>query len=185
MQTNKKSLALWLAVFTAGCSGVGTTMTKVGRLTNNRGYEIAAELPVVQKAAMEVLKARGYETSVKADPENGPEGAGQIVIGQRVVKYSAQPGSAAGGETPKQMDTRDLVNVYLAKKWQVKSSLGVPNVTLVDIVGGSYLRRSASGEEEETPLTKPYVSLLRDEIERNVAAASAIKAAVPTPVPAR
>lgn len=160
--------------FLAGCSGMGTTMTKMGRLGQNRGYEMTAELPVVQGAAAEVLKAHGYETSVKADPENGAEGAGQIVIGQRVAKYSATPGSV-GSEAPKQMDTRDLVNVYISKKWQMGSNLAVPKLTLVDIVGSSYLRKAPGGTEEETPLTSAFIALLRDEIERNVAAKAPAK----------
>jgi hypothetical protein len=162
----------------AACSGMGTTMTKVGRLGQNKGYEVAAEMSAVQQAAVDVLKARGYDVSIKLDPENGAEGAGLIVIGQRIVKYSAAPGAVpAASEAPKQMDTRDLVDVYLSKKWQMSSNLGVPNITLVDIVGGAYLRMAPGGAEAETPQTPAYIALLRDEIERGVTAGRAVKAA--------
>ena len=157
-----------LAGALAGCSGMGTTMTHVGRLGQNKGYEIPAELPMVQQASLDVLKARGYEVSVKADPTSGAEGAGQVVIGQRIVKYSAAPGSTVLASSSAQMDTRDLVDVYLSKKWRVTDNLAVPNVTLVDIVGGSYLKKGNSAEEVETPLTSDFVALLRDEIERKV-----------------
>jgi hypothetical protein len=168
-----------LAALAAGCSGMGTTMTRVGRMGQNKGYEIGSEMPLVQQASLDVLKARGYETSVKADPENGAEGAGQIVIGQRVVKYSAAAGAVApASEAPKEMNTRDLVNVYLSKKWQMGSNVAAPGITLVDIVGGSYLRKTAGGTEVETPLTDAYIALMRDEIERNVSAARAVKALV-------
>jgi hypothetical protein len=172
MIASKRSFSLLLLAGTlAGCSGMGTTMTKVGRLGQNKGYEVASEMPAVQTASLAVLKARGYEVSVKADPENGAEGAGVIVIGQRVVKYSSAPGSVpAASEAPKQMDTRDLVNVYLSKKWQMSSNLGVPNITLVDIVGSAYLRMAPGGSEKEVPQTPAYVALLRDEIERKVIA---------------
>jgi len=166
-----------LAVLTAGCSGMGTRMTKVGRMGQNRGYEIAAEQPAVQRATLLVLQARGYETSTKPDPENGAEGAGVIVIGQKTAKYSAEPG---GAETaPAQMDTRELVNVYLSKKWQLSSSQAAPNITLVDIVGGSYLRKAPSVDEVETPLTKPFMALLRDDIERRVQASGQAQAVKP------
>ncbi len=48
---------LVLAALIAGCSGMGTTLDKVGRMGQNKGYEIAAELPTVQQAALDVLKA--------------------------------------------------------------------------------------------------------------------------------
>jgi hypothetical protein len=165
------TLTVLASAFFSGCSGMGTSMTKVGRLTHNKGYEIASELPMVQQAALDVLKARGYDVSVKADPESGPERAGQIVIAQRIVKYSATTGD-------KQMDTRDLIDVYLYKKWQLSDNNGVPNLTLVDIVGGNYLRKTAGGEEVETPLTADFIALLRDDIERSVNAAKNVKAVV-------
>lgn len=162
---------LWplLAISFAGCSGFGTTMSHVGRLEDNKGYELASELPMVQQATMDVLKARGYEVSVKAEPENGPERAGQCVIGNRVTQYSAS-------NSDKQMDTRKLIDVYLSKKWHLGDNKGVDNVTLVDIVGGNYLRKSAGAAEVETPLTDAFIALLRDDIERSVDAAKNKKA---------
>jgi hypothetical protein len=167
--TQRSTTALVLAALLAGCSGMGTTMSKVGRMGKNRGYEIAAELPIVQQAALDVLKARGYDVSLKPDPDNGAEGAGQIAIGQRIVKYSPPVGAApTAPEVPKQMDTRDLVDIYLSKKWQMGSDQGALNITLVDIVGGNYLRLAPGGTEEEVPLTSDYIAALRNEIERKV-----------------
>lgn len=165
------ALVLALSVV-AGCSGMGTTMTKVGRLGQNTGYEIAAELPVVQQAAIDVMKARGYEVSVKADPESGAEGAGQIVIAQRTAKYEAQPQAQALTSTPKpakELGLRDLVDIYLSKKWHMGDNLGVANITLVQVQGSSYLSKSPGGLEEETPRDKAFLDLVRDEIERKVA----------------
>jgi hypothetical protein len=158
---------LLLAGLTAGCSGMHTAMTKVGRMGQNQGYEVSANLLVVQQATLEVLKAHGYETSVKADPESGAEAAGVIVIGQSSTKYDAKP-SATGiaVETSKQMAVRDLVDIYLSKKWQLGSDKAAPDLTLVDIAGGSYLRKSPAADEVKTPLTKEFITLLRGEIER-------------------
>ncbi len=73
-------------------------------------------------------------------------------IGQRIVKYSPPSATApTAAEVPKQMDTRDLVDIYLSKKWQMGSDEGAPNITLVDIVGGNYLRLAPGGVEQETP----------------------------------
>ena len=164
-------LGLCLAGALAGCSGMGTTMSRVNRLGQNKGYEIPAELPMVQQASIDVLKARGYEVSVKADPSNGAEAAGQVVIGQRIVKYSAAAGAPVLTSASTQMDTRDLVDVYVSKKWRVSDNQAVLNVTLVDIVGGSYLKKGNSADEVETPLSSEFITLLRDEIERKVNAA--------------
>ena len=38
---------VFLAGLLAGCSGMGTTMTRMNRLKQNKGYEILAELPCV------------------------------------------------------------------------------------------------------------------------------------------
>jgi hypothetical protein len=167
--------------FIAGCSGFGTSIDKMGRLRQNHGYEVAAELPVVQQAAIDVLKARGYDVQVKADPGDGAEGAGQIVIGQKTQHYSAAPSGATEGVTGTQaMDTRSLVDIYVFKKWQLGSDLGAPNITLVDIVGGNYLRKEPA-DEVETPLKKEFISMLRDEIERAVDASRLIPPPVKAP----
>ncbi|HXC64312.1 MAG TPA: hypothetical protein VNZ67_08135 [bacterium] len=160
---------LLIAAFGAGCSGMGTSMSRVGRMGQNKGYEIPADMPVVQSSAMAVLKTRGYEVSVKPDPDSGAENAGQVVIGQRITNYAAVPGGTASGvSAPAQMGTRDLVNVYLSKKWQMGNDRAAINVTLVNIVGGSYLRKSAGGTEVETELTSAAIEELRDQIERSV-----------------
>lgn len=157
-------------LFAAGaltaCSGMGTTMTHVGRLSQNKGYEMKAELHAVQAAALTVLKARGYDVSIKADPQSGAEGAGVIVIGQSIVKYSASPAAAAAAAAPAQMGTRDLVDVYLSKKWQMGDNKAVPMITLVEIVGSTYVRAGNAPEEVETPHAKEVNALLRDDIER-------------------
>lgn len=150
------------------CSGMGTTMSRVGRLTENKGYEVQAELPIVQAASLAVLKDRGYEVSVKADPKSGAERAGQIVIGQRIVKYSAPAGATVLASASTQMDTRDLVDVYLSKKWRVSDNQAVLNITLVEIVGGSFLKKGPGAEEVETPLSSEFIADLRNEIERKV-----------------
>jgi hypothetical protein len=148
------------------CSGFGTAMTHVGRLRQNKGYEMKAELPAVEAAATAVLKARGYDVSVKPDAENGAEGAGRIVIGQSIVKDKASPEAAAAAVAPAHLGTRDLVDVYLSKKWQLSDNQAVPNVTLVEIVGSEYVRVGNSADEVETPHTKESMALLRDDIER-------------------
>jgi hypothetical protein len=184
MQTSTFKLAPWLliAAFGAGCSGMGTSMSRVGRMSQNKGYEIPADLPVVETASMAVLKARGYDVSVKPDPDSGAENAGQVVIGQRITNYASVPGGTAEGvSAPAQMGTRDLVNVYLSKKWQMGDDRAAINVTLVNIVGGSYLRKSASGTEVETELTKESVEQLRDEIERSVSDSRRAKPAAMNP----
>jgi hypothetical protein len=171
MQHSKFYLAPWLlvAAFGAGCSGMGTSMSRVNRMGQNKGYEIPADLPVVETSAMGVLKTRGYDVSVKPDPDSGAENAGQVVIGQRITNYAAVPGGTASGvSAPAQMGTRDLVDVYLSKKWRMGDDQAAINVTLVNIVGGSYLRKSAGGTEVETLLTKEAIEQLRDEIERSV-----------------
>jgi hypothetical protein len=160
---------LLIAAFGAGCSGMGTSMSRVGRMGQNKGYEIPADLPVVETSAMDVLKTRGYDVSVKADPDSGAENAGQVVIGQRITNYNSVPGGTASGvSAPAQMGTRDLVDVYLSKKWQMGDDRAAINVTLVNIVGGSYLRKSAGGVEVETELSKASIEELRDQIERSV-----------------
>jgi hypothetical protein len=165
------SLLLLSPLLIAGCSGFGTSMSKMGRLQQNKGYEVDAELPVVQRAAMDVLRTRGYIVSLKPDPDNGAEGAGQIVIGEKSERYTAAAGS---GDTGTQaMDTRSLVDVYVSKKWQMDSDLGAPNITLVEIVGGKYLRKEPAAEVE-TPLGDDFISMLRDEIERAVEASRLI-----------
>lgn len=148
---------------------MGTTMTRVGRLGQNKGYEMRAELPAVRQAAVDVLSARGYEVSIKPDPGNGPDGAGEVVIAERAVAYSAAAGAPVS-RVPAKMDTRDLINVFVSKKWRVSDNKPVLGVTLVEIVGGSYLRQGADSEEVETPMTDESVALLRDEIERRVSA---------------
>jgi hypothetical protein len=160
---------LLIAAFSAGCSGMDTSMSRVGRMGQNKGYEIPADMPVVETSSMSVLKARGYDVSVKPDPDSGAENAGQVVIGQRITNYAAVPGGTAEGvSAPAQMGTRDLVNVYLSKKWQLGNDRAAINVTLVNIVGGNYLRKSAGGTEVETELSKAFIEELRDEIERSV-----------------
>lgn len=169
------------ACLISGCSGIDTSIDKMGRLRQNRGYEVAAELPVVQRAAIEVLKARGYDVGVKADPGDGAEGAGQIVIGQKAQRYSAAPSGATEGVSGTQaMDTRSLVDIYVFKKWQMGSDLGAPNITLVDIVGGNYLRKEPA-DEVESPLKADFISMLRDEIERAVDASRRIPPSVKAP----
>jgi hypothetical protein len=176
MKIIKSFSLLTTAALLASCSGMGTTMSKVERMGKNKGYEIAAELPVVQQASLDVLKARGYDVSLKPDPDNGAEGAGQIAIGQRIVKYSPPVGAVpTAAEVPKQMDTRDLVDIYLSKKWQMGSDQGAPNITLVDIVGGNYLRLAPNAAEQEIPLTSDYIAALRNEIERKVDEARSAK----------
>jgi hypothetical protein len=69
------------------------------------------------------------------------------------------------------------VDVYLSKKWQMDSDLAAPNTTLVDIVGGSYLSKAPSVDENETPLTDAQISLLRDDIERHAVSIQADRAA--------
>ena len=170
---------LLLAALCAGCSGMGTSLSRVGRMNQNKGYEVPADLPVVQKSSTQVLAARGYEVSVKPDPESSAEGAGQIVIGQRVTNYAAVPGGTASGvSAPAQMGTRDLVDIYLSKKWQMGDDRAAINVTLVNIVGGSYLKKAA-GAEVETPLSPAFIEQLRDEIERSVSASRLAKPATP------
>lgn len=166
-----------LILIASGCSSVGTSMTQIGRVGKNRGYEIQAGELTVQQAAIAVLTVHGYDVSVKADPENGAEGAGVIVIGQRKVDYKGAPveGTMAGESA--QLDTRDLVDVYLSKKWQMGSDVAAPGITLIDIVGGNYVRKDAGADEVETPITAESIALLRDEIERRVNAIRADKAA--------
>jgi hypothetical protein len=147
------------------------------RTDKNSGYEMADRESTVEQAATEVLTAQGYAVTVKADPANGPEGAGLIVIGQRKVDYSGAPAQGTMVDQPAQMTTRDLVDVYLSKKWQMGSDLAVPGVTLVDIVGGSYLSKAPSPDEVETPLTNDAIAALRDNIERHATAIRADKAA--------
>jgi hypothetical protein len=166
-----------LAGLVAGCSGIGTSMTRMGRMGKNRGYEMAVGEHTVQQAAIAVLTARGYEVSVKPDPESGAEGAGLIVIGERKTQYSGAAVQGSMADVPTQMNTRDLVDVYLSKKWQMDNDLAAPNTTLVDIVGGSYLSKAPSVDENETPLTDAQISLLRDDIERHATAIQADKAA--------
>jgi len=170
-------LVLLGACLLSGCSGMGTTMSRVGRMGSNQGYEIQAGESTVKDAAEKVLKARGYEVSFKPDPQHGAEGAGLIVIGQRKADYHSVPDPAAPTAPATTMGTRELVDVYLQKKWQMGSDLAAPGITLVDIVGGSYLRRSADADEQETPLTDSFKSLLRDEIVRQAQAMRADKAA--------
>ena len=160
---------LFLIAAFSGCSGMGTSMHRVGRMGQNKGYEIPADMPVVETSAMDVLKTRGYDVSVKADPDSGAENAGQVVIGQRITNYASVPGGTASGvSAPAQMGTRDLVDVYLSKKWQMGDDRAAINVTLVNIVGGSYLRKSAGGVEVETELSQASIEELRDQIERSV-----------------
>ncbi|HTB34259.1 MAG TPA: hypothetical protein VNZ54_08515 [bacterium] len=184
MQYSRYRLVPWLlvAAFGAGCSGMGTSMSRVGRMGRNKGYEIPADLPVVETSAMAVLKTRGYDVSVKADPDSGAENAGQVVIGQRITNYAAVPGGTAEGvSAPAQMGTRDLVDVYLSKKWEMGDDRAAINVTLVNIVGGSYLRKSAGGVEVETELTKDSIEELRGEIERSVSDSRRAKPAAMNP----
>ena len=170
------AVLLALPLFTGACSGLGTSFSKMGRLRQNKGYEVAADLPIVLKAAVGVLQAHGYQVSQKADPSNGAESAGLIVIGERLIKYDAAPDPArAGAALP--LQTRDLVDVYLSKKWQFSSSDAAPNITLVEIVGGSYLRKSPAGTEEERPLTPAFVAELRGEIEHAVDEGRSLKPA--------
>jgi hypothetical protein len=172
------ALPLLFASLVAGCSGVGTSMTRVGRMGQNQGFEIPAPEQTVQQAAADVLNGHGYNVTVKPDPENGAEGAGLIVIGQKETSYTgAAVEGASTGPSP-QMNTRDLVDVYLSKKWQMGSDVAKPGVTLVQVVGGSYLRKDAGSNEVETPMDGPAADLLRDEIERRVTAIQADKAAV-------
>jgi|GEM_PF-2177299 len=172
-QARNFCLLLIAASALSGCSGMGTTMTKMGRLEKNQGYQMAADLSVVRAAAVDVLRARGYDVSVQADPESGAEGAGVVVVGQLKTIFNAVVDSqavnrTAQGAAQRQMETRILIDVYLSKKWQMSSELGVPNVTLVQFAGGDYLRKSADVGEEETSLKSDFTDFLRDQIERAV-----------------
>jgi len=173
--------ARWTALMLAlpgltACSGLGTAFSKAGRMRQNRGYEVSAVLPLVQQAAMAVLKGHGYEVSVKPDPTNGAESAGMIVIGQRLIRYDAVPDAARQAQ-PQPLQTRDLVDVYVSKKWQFSSDQGAPDLTLVDIVGGSYLLKAPGAAEEERPLTPAFIGELRSELERGVDALRGAQAA--------
>ena len=160
---------LLVASFGAGCSGMNTSLSRVSRMGQNKGYEIPADMPIVETSTMAVLKTRGYDVSVKADPDSGAENAGQLVIGQRITNYTSVPGGTAQGvSAPAELGTRELVDVYLSKKWQISDDRAAINVTLINIVGGSYLRKSAGGAEVETELTKAAIEELRDQIERSV-----------------
>jgi hypothetical protein len=167
---------LLLAGLISGCSGLDTSMTRMDRMHHNQGFQITADLSVVQRASMAVLTARGYQVSVKADPDHGAEEAGQIVIGERETTLDAT-GSAADGNADaatsawaagQKTDIKDLVNVYLSEKWQLDSDRGAPNMTLVNIVGGVYTQAATDPMPKEKELTRADKEALCYEIQHRV-----------------